>query len=219
MFYYYNTTHPMCPYTHSLPGELPEGAEMPDNATSWAPEILPGCWPVFNASTSKWDYTQDHRKHKDEMGREIEDSGTPYWLPGDTWQTPARYMTEIGPLPGGALLKAPDITLNEAREQAQIRFDIVLSDADRRAARSTQDILARSVEINTATALLTKVSGPAAEELRAMLDDLKRAQLEDEDILVGIRRVAEWNRTEKSRVLASDDIDEVINAKPWEPWQ
>ena len=51
-----------------------------------------------------WELVEDHRQTRDKGGVIVEGSGTAYWLPGDTWQTPARYLTELGPLPEGALL-------------------------------------------------------------------------------------------------------------------
>lgn len=61
---------------------------------------------VWNGSS--WDVVEDHRKKPGVPG-----SGTPYWLPGDAWNTPARYMTELGPLPEDALLEAPAKTDEE----------------------------------------------------------------------------------------------------------
>lgn len=50
-----------------------------------------------------WELVEDHRQKMDEQGRKY--GGTPYWLPaeGDTWQSPARYVEELGPLPEGAV--------------------------------------------------------------------------------------------------------------------
>lgn len=48
-----------------------------------------------------WELVEDHRQ-KQGIG------GTPYWMPGDDWQTPARYMAELGHLPKGAKLKKPE---------------------------------------------------------------------------------------------------------------
>lgn len=62
---------------------------------------------------SEWEVVEDHRQTRDKGGVIEEDSGTPYWLPGDTWQTPARYLTELGPLPDGALLERPAKTAEE----------------------------------------------------------------------------------------------------------
>ena len=60
-----------------------------------------------------WELVEDHRQTRDKGGVIEEDSGTAYWLPGDTWQTPARYLTELGPLPDGALLERPAKTAEE----------------------------------------------------------------------------------------------------------
>ena len=62
---------------------------------------------------SEWEIVQDHRQKRDKGGVIIETSGTPYWLPGDTWRTQARYVTELGPLPEGALLERPAKTAEE----------------------------------------------------------------------------------------------------------
>lgn len=59
-------------------------------------------------SGTAWEYIEDHRQTHDKGGVPVEGSGTPYWLPGDTWQTPARYMTELGKLPEGAMLEKPE---------------------------------------------------------------------------------------------------------------
>lgn len=119
MFHYIDSTHLLKPYAYSLPGELPAGAILPDNAVLSPPNFdrMKGKeWGVLNASGDGWNYTEDHRKRTDERGREVEGSGTPYWLPGDTWQTPARYMTDIGPLPSGAVLVQPEKALAELKE-------------------------------------------------------------------------------------------------------
>lgn len=56
---------------------------------------------------TEWEVQDDHRQVMDERGRIIEDSGTPYWLPEDTYQSPARYLTTYGPLPDDAILTKP----------------------------------------------------------------------------------------------------------------
>ena len=60
-----------------------------------------------------WELVEDHRQTRDKGGIIVEGSGTPYWLPGDTWRTQARYVTELGPLPEGALLERPAKTAEE----------------------------------------------------------------------------------------------------------
>lgn len=65
-----------------------------------------------------WELVEDHRQKMDEQGRKH--GGTPYWLPdeGDNWQSPERYMEELGPLPDGAVTTRPEKpapTLEEAK--------------------------------------------------------------------------------------------------------
>ena len=74
------------------------------------------CW-----NGSAWEYIEDHRQKRDRGGVPIEGTGTAYWMPEDTWQSRARYMKELGPLPEGALLEAPAKTEEElaAEELAQ----------------------------------------------------------------------------------------------------
>lgn len=64
-----------------------------------------------------WELVEDHRQTRDKGGVIVEGSGTAYWLPGDTWQTPARYLTELGPLPEGALLERPAKTPEEIEKE------------------------------------------------------------------------------------------------------
>ena len=73
---------------------------------------------------SEWEVVEDHRQTRDKGGVIEEGSGTPYWLPGDTYRTPARYLTELGPLPKGALLEQPEKTQEdiEAEEVTAARM-------------------------------------------------------------------------------------------------
>ena len=61
------------------------------------------CW-----NGAAWEYIEDHRQKRDMGGVPIEGTGTAYWLPEDTWQSPAKYMKELGKLPEGAMFKAPE---------------------------------------------------------------------------------------------------------------
>ena len=96
--------------TGSRPAQKrPNGQPITDvlNATTVEPPVLAGNrQAVWNGES--WDVLEDHRKKPG-----VEGSGTPYWLLGDSWNTPARYMTELGPLPEGALLEAPAKTDEE----------------------------------------------------------------------------------------------------------
>ena len=73
---------------------------LPANATWDEPTVKDGCVPVWNGET--WDAVEDHRKQE-------------YWLPEDKYGAPAREMKELGPLPEGATLTAPERTLDEVK--------------------------------------------------------------------------------------------------------
>ena len=108
--------------TGSKPAQRrPNGQPITDvlNATTVEPPVLTDKQQaVWNGES--WDVLEDHRKKPG-----VEGSGTPYWLPGDAWNTPARYMTELGPLPEGALLESPAKTNEElaAEELAQAKAE------------------------------------------------------------------------------------------------
>ena len=71
------------------------------NSTIVAPlKEKEGYVSVWNGSV--WEYEEDHRKEK-------------YWLLEDKFGSPGREMKEIGPLPEGASLTAPEKTLEEMR--------------------------------------------------------------------------------------------------------
>jgi hypothetical protein len=83
-----------------------------------------------------WELVEDHRQKLDEKGRKY--GGTAYWLPaeGDTWQSPERYIEELGPLPEGAVTIRPEKpapTLEEAKaaKLAEINrgCDVILQQA------------------------------------------------------------------------------------------
>ena len=114
------------PITKELTGnrpaqKRPNGQPITDvlHATTVEPPLLGDKQQAVWNGTA-WDVVEDHRK---KLG--VPDSGTPYWLPGDAWNTPARYMTELGPLPEDALLEAPAKTDEElaAEELAQAKAE------------------------------------------------------------------------------------------------
>ena len=111
-----------------------------------------------------WGYIEDHRQKRDGGGEIVEGSGTPYWLPGDTWQTPARYMTELGKLPEGAMLESPEkpaeVVAEEAMqtakaeraalvEKATVEVDGMVFDAD----ETSQNRLMRGIVCSIALGL------------------------------------------------------------------
>ena len=73
---------------------------LPANATWEHPPIKEGYTTVWNGK--EWDAVEDNRKKE-------------YWLPEDKYDAPAREMKELGPLPEGAMLTAPERTLEEVK--------------------------------------------------------------------------------------------------------
>lgn len=141
---------------------------------------------VWNGAA--WEYIEDHRQTRDKGGVPVEGSGTPYWLPGDTWQTPARYMSELGKLPEDAKLKKPEkpqeVLEAEALEQAKaeraaavaaitVTVDGMVFDGD----ETAQERMARTVTAATATG--------------ASMDDVTTWVLHDNTVAqVSIRQLA-----------------------------
>lgn len=76
---------------------------LPANATFVAPDTKAGCVPVWDGTA--WKQVEDHRQDK-------------YWLPEDKYGAPGREMKELGPLPEGATLIAPERTLAELKSLA-----------------------------------------------------------------------------------------------------
>ena len=73
---------------------------LPANATWDKPAVKDGCVAVWNGK--EWYAVEDNRKKE-------------YWLPEDKYGAPAREMKELGPLPEGATLTAPERTLDEVK--------------------------------------------------------------------------------------------------------
>ena len=80
---------------------------MPANCTDIEP---PSCESPFVAkwNGNAWEQIEDHRRHLDKTG--TPSGGTPYWMPseGDDYTSEPRYMTELGPLPEGAVISKPE---------------------------------------------------------------------------------------------------------------
>ena len=73
---------------------------LPADATFSAPTLQEGYVSVFKEGA--WENIEDNR-------------GKEYWLPEDKYGAPAREMKELGPLPKGATLTAPERTLDEVK--------------------------------------------------------------------------------------------------------
>lgn len=101
---------------------------LPADSTFTAPfdakEGYAVCW-----NGEVWEYIEDHRQKRDMGGVPIEGTGTAYWMPDDTWQTPARYMKELGPLPYGALLNRPEKSFEELKTDKVFQIDTETSAA------------------------------------------------------------------------------------------
>lgn len=87
--------------------------------------------PQFNITNNTWNIVEDHRQ-KYINNILIESSGTPYWLPEDSYNSEPRYMETPGPLPENALLEKPTIPLdilkneklNEIKKSFKLEEDI-----------------------------------------------------------------------------------------------
>ena len=121
---YFDSNHPLLPYTHSLQCH-PETFPPPNAKRGEKPEITKGCWPCWSDG---WQQAEDHRKRAagDIIPESAAQEATEYWLPGDTWETPARTMDDIGPLPEGALLARPG---KSPEKTAQAEYHEALSEA------------------------------------------------------------------------------------------
>lgn len=90
---------------------------LPADSTFMAPlDAKEGYAVVWNGTA--WEYIEDHRQKRDMGSVTIEGTGTAYWLPEDTWQSPARYMKELGPLPEGAVTVKPEKSEKEKQREA-----------------------------------------------------------------------------------------------------
>lgn len=86
--------------------------------TEWPyDEIMQSLEIAAQGDTGAWYWIADHRQKKDEQDRVVEGTGTQYWLPEDTWQSPPRYTNALGPLPENSLPDKPDKPLAVAQEE------------------------------------------------------------------------------------------------------
>lgn len=102
-------------YTNTAMGMTFHGSTTP------VPEWQEGHVFRWNYDSHNWDVVEDHRN-------------TPYWLAGDTHDTPPHYMEELGPLPDGATVAQPEWTedelfkmLRDVRDQKLKATDFYLS--------------------------------------------------------------------------------------------
>ena len=103
--------------TGQRPAQVVNGKALTKSAyatTTPPPENIPADH-VARWTGSAWETVEDHRQHLDSKG--TKQGGTPYWIPseGDDWQSPARYMDDLGPLPAGSVTVRPEKPLEQVK--------------------------------------------------------------------------------------------------------
>ena len=93
------------------------GGSLPHNCCAIAPDVQAGFIPRWDGAA--WQNVENHTAKAWDGQTQ---TPTAYWLPADTWDTPARHMTEPGPLPAGALLTAPTKPLDVAKAEAKTQL-------------------------------------------------------------------------------------------------
>lgn len=151
---------------------------------------------------SAWEVVEDHRQHINSQG--VKEGGTQYWLPGegDNWQSQGRYMTELGPLPAGAVTSRPEKPeeekLADAKATKTAEFDRAMADVDAALVRSTSDLVAAMLSPAALTAEEGGASNLNADELaqsRTVFDKLRGVQAQ--------------NRVLRAQVEAAETVEEV----------
>ena len=121
MIYLYTYDPATREYTGKRQAQVVNGKALTKSAyatTTPPPENIPA-GHVARWTGDAWETVEDHRRSLDEKG--TKQGGTPYWLPdqGDDWQSPARYMEDLGPLPAGAVTVRPEKPAPTEAEQFQ----------------------------------------------------------------------------------------------------
>ncbi len=102
-------------------GTVKYNSVQPGNSTLDDLPLLPwpGKWPQY-VDGAGWTMVDDHRERKEPLfDAALVQDATDYWLPGDTHDTPARNMKEVGSLPEGAVTERPAKTDAELLAEAQ----------------------------------------------------------------------------------------------------
>jgi hypothetical protein len=81
---------------------------LPANATFTAPTEKEGFANVWDGE--QWQHVEDNR-------------GAEYWLPGDTYGTPAHVMNDLGALPEGATFTAPEKSFEQLKKEKLQKVD------------------------------------------------------------------------------------------------
>lgn len=121
-------------YIGSRPAQIVNGKALMKSAyaTEKKPPVSIPEGHVARWTGTQWELVEDHRQHLDSMG--TKQGGTPYWLPseGDDWQSPERYMEDLGPLPAGAVTVRPkkpfDVLWSEKMSEINIAYQQAISE-------------------------------------------------------------------------------------------
>lgn len=123
------------------PQKTPDGQPILDVLGATHVEPLPHKEGKALKWTGKqWIYSDDHRQKVDEYGAIIPGTGTPYWLPGDEWNTPPRFMTTIGKLPKNALLSSPQKPKEQVKKDEMYRLGMEMLTLENEAIRYAHEI-------------------------------------------------------------------------------
>lgn len=114
MNHYFDTAHPLRPYTHSMPAN--PGTVPPANALRGdKPTAKDGFWPC--AQEGGWVNMEDHR-------------GRQGWVDGEPVS-----ITVLGPLPGRWREESPEKTDTEKAVERKAKIESALSDIDQQSIR------------------------------------------------------------------------------------
>ena len=154
---------------------------------------------------SAWEVVEDHRQHINSQG--VKEGGTQYWLPGegDNWQSQGRYMTELGPLPAGAVTSRPEKPeeekLADAKATKTAEFNLAMADIDARLVRPTADIVH------------AMLAPEAVSEEDTTTDDFDQSRM----IFAKLRDLQAQNRVLRAQIESAQTVEEVQAIEPVTP--
>ena len=112
--------HTYNPVTHDYVSTADDFGYSPANSVTapLPPRPWPRLWPRWTGES--WELVPDHRERKAPAFRpEDAQEATEFWLPGDTYDTPARQIFSPGALPEGAILTRPEKSAEQALADAK----------------------------------------------------------------------------------------------------
>lgn len=175
--YYFNEAHPLRPYTFTAPAN--PGSIPPINALRVAPPAFKTYWWPCEQNGA-WTEIEDYRERTVQYGfpEGAEQTAVEFWLPGDTWQTRARTMEDVGPLPEGAFFTAPKRTEEEVLIERIAEIDSEFAELEQAAIRPTMSI----------TLALTQGVPPAPEDVAKIAEiDAQKTTLREERAVLQAR--------------------------------